>query len=176
MRIAKSSAPPFQNGFSSLGPNSTGKEASLIGTQGTEASVLPPPAAHPGRSLVTPGSLLQHLWCGSWNLPRLSWLSWSLSQISFSKAFHSVWITASGSHQLDILFLFSSESLLLPRVSHQWGGCWEQELLFSWCVTTSAGPEDHSNGGEYGVFSCETQETSVTARLAALWPCKKQAE
>lgn len=91
----------------------------MSGTQGTEASVLPPPAARPGRSQVNPGSLLQHLWCSSWNLPRLSWLSWSLSQISFSKAFHSVWITASGSHQLDILFLFSSESLLLPRVSHQ---------------------------------------------------------
>ena len=78
-----------------------------------------PPAARSGRSQVTPGSLLQHLWFSSWSPPRFSWLNRSVSQRSFSKAFHGVWMTASGSHQLDVLFLFSSESLLLPLVSHQ---------------------------------------------------------
>lgn len=48
VRIAKSSAPPFQNGFSSLGQNSTGKEVSLRGTRGTKpASSLPQLLARP---------------------------------------------------------------------------------------------------------------------------------
>lgn len=114
----------------------------------------PSPSCSPGRSPVTPGSLLQHLWCSPWNPPRLSWLSCSLSQISFSKAFHSVWMTASGSHQLDVLFLFSSESLLLPLISHQQGGRWEQKSLFRWCVTIGAGRAAALTVGEAcGVFS-----------------------
>lgn len=49
VRTARSSAPPFQNGSSSLGPNSTGKEVSLSETRGTKpASSLP--SCSPGRS------------------------------------------------------------------------------------------------------------------------------
>lgn len=85
----------------------------MSGAQGTKPASSPPPSCSPRPLPVTPGSLLQHLCCSSWKPPRLSWLSCSLRQISFSKAFHGMWITASGPHQLDILFLFS-ESLLLP--------------------------------------------------------------
>lgn len=147
------------------------------------ASSLPQPLTQ-GRSQVTPGSLLQHLWCSSWNLPRLSWLSCSLSQISFSKAFHGVWITASGSHQLDVLFLFSLEPLLLP-VSHPQGGCWERESVSHWCVTRSADLEGRCSncGRERRLFSCETHprrreglETGRTDRLAALWSWRQEAE
>lgn len=45
-----------------------------------------------------------------------SWLSRSPSQISFSKAAPRVWMTASGSYQLDVLFVFSVEPLMLPSV------------------------------------------------------------
>lgn len=49
-----------------------------------------------------------------------SWLSHSPRQISFSKAAPSVWMTASGSYQLDILFIFSVEPLMLPSVPISW--------------------------------------------------------
>lgn len=140
VRIAKSSAPPFQNGFSSLGPNSTGKEASLSGTQGAETGALAPPAACPGCSQVTPGTLPQHLWFNSWNPPRLSWLSCSLGQISFSKAFHGVWMTASGSHQLDIYFYSPQSPCCSPRFPSI-GRVLGTGVTFPLVHDPSAGPE-----------------------------------
>lgn len=116
VRTAKSSAPPFPNGFSSRGRNSTGKEVSLRGARGPEpASSRPRPL--PPRPWLPPSAPVAQ----PWNPPSLPWPSRSLGQISFSKAFHRVRMTASGSHQLDVLFLFSSESSLLPLVSHHLG-------------------------------------------------------
>lgn len=87
-----------------------------------ELSQRPPsPAAHPparplpGDPWLLPSAPVVQ----PWNPPRLSWLSGSLNQISFFKALHRGWMAASGSPQLDGLFLFSSESLLLPLISHQ---------------------------------------------------------